>query len=273
MAKGRVVAICAVGVFLLLEACKAKVGGSCLTGQIDCADKTTALICGADSKYAAMPCRGPLGCVKAGAQVNCDNSKAQEKDACNEEADVACATDNKAALECKGGTFIVGETCKGPHGCEIKGDKITCDNDVSDVGDPCHFNGDYACTSDKTFVLRCLDNKMQKLNSCRGTKSCRVFELPAEHKIEFVCDDSVAQLDDPCDEEGEYACSMDKKQILRCKSAKYVHEHDCAGPKGCTFDDKGEKFECDTTGGHGSPVDKKEPVPPGQKQKPTPPKK
>ncbi|HEY8078904.1 MAG TPA: hypothetical protein VIF62_32455 [Labilithrix sp.] len=270
MKTGRVVAVGAIGVglVLLLGACKAKVGGSCLTGQSDCQDKTNGLTCGTSGKYELMPCRGANGCTKQGAKFDCDDSVAMPDDRCDEENEVACQVDKKAALECHSGKFVVGETCKGPHGCEIKGDKITCDNDISDVGDPCHFNGDYACTSDKTLVLRCLDNKMQKLNSCRGAHSCSVKELPAEHKVEFICDDSVALVNDPCDEDGEYACAVDRKSILRCKGAQFLHEHDCTGPKGCTFDDKGERFDCDTTGGHGSPVDVKQPVPPGTAQKP-----
>jgi hypothetical protein len=269
MIKRRLVATGAVGVLLLLVGCKPKVGGSCAAGQSDCADPKTALTCGKDGKYLAMPCRGDKGCVKTGAKAECDNGIAQEKDVCDEENDVACAVDKKAALECHGGTFGVGETCKGPHGCEIKGDKITCDNDISDVDDPCHFEGDYACTSDKLYVLKCIDHKMKKLNSCRGAKSCRVFELPAEHKIEFVCDDTIAQAGDPCDEENEVACTMDKKAILQCHSAVFAALKDCKGPKGCTFDDKGEKFECDPgAGGTGKPVDVKEPTPPGTAQKP-----
>ena len=54
-------------------------------------------------------------------------------------------------------------------------------------------------SSSAAFVLimhdpEAVDNKMTDLNSCRGPKACRVFELPQEKKVDFVCDDSVAQL-------------------------------------------------------------------------------
>jgi hypothetical protein len=94
-----------------------------------------------------------------------------------------------------------------------------------------------------------------------------VFELPEEKKVEFVCDDAIAQLNDPCDEEGEAACSMDRKAMYHCKSAAFVAMKDCTGPKGCTFDDKGERFECDQTSGSGKPVDVKQPGPLGVPQK------
>jgi hypothetical protein len=261
-------AFAAFAVLVVLSACNEKVGGKCVAGQAVCADKTSALTCGSDGKFAPMPCRGSHGCVKTGGTIQCDNSVAQDQDVCNEDNDVACSVDKKAALECHNGKFGVGETCKGIKGCEIKKDKIVCDNDISDPDDPCHFDNDYACTSDKLFVLKCIDHKMKKLNSCRGTKSCRIFELPEEKKVEFVCDDTVAQLNDPCDEEGEHACSMDKKSIFECKSAVFTMLKACNGPKGCSFDAKGEKFECDATTGTGKPVDVKKGAPPPIPQKP-----
>jgi hypothetical protein len=192
----------------------------------------------------------------------CDNSLATLSDGCAEKGDVACAVDKKAALECQDNKFVVGETCKGARGCEVKdGDKIRCDNDVSDADDPCHFVNDYACTPDKGMLLKCLDHKMTKLNSCRGHKGCRVFEIPEEKKIEFVCDDSVAMENDPCDEDNEHACSMDKKAIYVCKSNKFVSLKACPGPQGCSFDDKAEKFSCDTSSDPGKAVDVTRPTP------------
>src|SRR6185437_5012146 len=87
---------------------------------------------------------------------------------------------------------------------------------------------------------------------------CRVIELPVEKKTEFICDDSLALPNDPCDEEGEHACSMDKKQIYVCKGAQFTLLKACDGPKGCSFDDKAEHFTCDEAkAGTGKPVDVK----------------
>jgi hypothetical protein len=248
--------------------CKpAKAGDKCVAGQMVCADGASALTCGNDGKFRAMTCRGPQGCKTTGGTIACDDTFAQDKDGCDEDGEVACSTDKKAALECKGGVFGVGETCKGPHGCEVTADKIRCDNDIADLNDPCHFDGDYACSTDKIFVLKCVDHKMQKLNSCRGTKGCRVIELPQEKKLEFACDDSIAQLDDPCDEDGEHACAMDKKSILVCKSQKFIQHKACAGARGCSFDEKAEKFECDTSATAGKTVDVTKPAPAAQSHK------
>lgn len=244
-----------------------KAGDKCVAGQVACADPASALTC-ADGKYKAIACRGPKGCSKSGAQIDCDDSVAQENDGCDEEDEVACSVDKKAALGCHGGKFVVDETCKGAKACELKDDKIYCDNDIADPGDPCHFNDDYGCTSDKTFVVKCVDHKMAKLNSCRGAKGCRVFELPQEKKTEFVCDDSIAQADDECDESGEHACAMDKKSLYVCKSGKFSLAKACAGPKGCSFDEKGEKFDCDSTGSAGKPIDVTKPVASGMVHKP-----
>jgi hypothetical protein len=232
------------------NACKPKVGDSCSQGDQACQDPSTGLFCGSDSKYAVMSCMADgkgNGCSGSGATFACDNSVANLGDGCSQVEDVACAPDRKSALQCgKDNKFALGETCKGPNGCTVKGDSITCDNDTADVGDPCHFPGDYACTSDKGLVLRCDDHKMTPLNTCRGPKHCRVFELPQEKKVQFDCDDSIAQDGDFCDTPNEQACSADKKSILTCKSGKFTSATPCPGPNGCAHDEKDDSYACDT---------------------------
>src|SRR5262249_15342625 len=110
--------------------------------------------------------------------------------------------------------------------------------------------------------------KMTPLNSCRGPHGCRVLELPEEKKIEFVCDDALAQEGDPCDEESEHACSMDHKALYICRSAKFVSYKACPDTQGCNFDEKGEKFSCDTASNAGRLVDVKKPVSPAIPHKP-----
>ena len=161
--------------------------------------------------------------MKAGAgAVTCDDTIAQLGDGCDEENEVACQVDKKAALECHKNVFTVGETCKGPKGCVVNGEKISCDNDIADTGDPCHFDGDYACSSDNKMAFKCTAKVMTPLNSCRGDKGCRVVELAAEHKVEFICDDSLAVIGDPCDEEGEHACS-DGQEVDHGLPEREVH--------------------------------------------------
>jgi hypothetical protein len=234
---------------LVLGGCKPKVGAKCNAGQEICTDKANGLFCGADSKFAAMSCGGPQGCQQSAQGFACDNSLATVGDGCETNDDVACSVDKKAALECHANTFAVGSTCKGPKGCTIADDKISCDNDISDEGDACHFDDDYACTTDKQLVLRCKDKKMVAYNACRGPNACVIKEEPVEHKIEFDCDDSVAQIGDACDTESEEACTADKKALLICKSAKFVAHKTCSGPTGCNYEPRGDRYFCDGAGG------------------------
>jgi hypothetical protein len=237
--------IVAASLAALVGACKPKLGAQCSAGQAACAEPKMGLFCGEDGTFHTMTCTGPAGCEQSGAVVNCDNGVAAVNDGCNTPDDAACSPDFKNALLCKHGAFAVAETCKGPGGCKVAGDTITCDNDVSDPGDPCRASGDYACTSDRGTVLRCDANKMTVLNTCRGPKACAIVAHPAENKVEFVCDDSLAQDGDACDTNGEEACSMDKKSILVCNANKFSGAKPCTGPAGCTYDEKFDRYGCD----------------------------
>jgi hypothetical protein len=227
------------------EGCKAQPGATCSAGQVSCSEPKMGLFCGSDGTLHTMTCSGPLGCQQSGSNVNCDNGVAAVGDGCNTPDDAACSMDYKAALLCKGGAFAVAETCHGPGACKITGETITCDNDVSEPGDPCRTPGDYACTSDRANVLRCDANKMTVLNTCRGPKACSIVNHAAENKVEFVCDDSIAVVGDPCDTNGEEACTMDKKSILVCNGNKFGKPKACSGPTGCTYDEKFDRYACD----------------------------
>jgi hypothetical protein len=87
---------------------------------------------------------------------------------------------------------------------------------------------------------------MVPLNTCKGAKGCRVLEIPDQKRVEFVCDDAVADANDACDENGEEACTMDRKGLLKCSSNKFLFQGPCAG--GCSFDANGDKFQCDKGG-------------------------
>jgi hypothetical protein len=236
-----------VGVSLaaLSPGCKPKQGAKCTAGQSSCEDEKVGLFCAPDGTFRTMTCAGTDGCKQSGATVTCDNSIAAVNDGCDTPGDAACSADKKSALICTHAVFGVGETCKGPGGCKIQGDTITCDNDVSDLGDPCRTIGDYACTSDKSMVLRCDANKMTALNTCRGPKACGIVPVPAQNKVEFACDDSLAMEGDACDTNGEEACSMDKKSLYVCVANKFVNPRPCSGPTGCTYDEKFDRYGCD----------------------------
>ncbi len=256
--------LCLIGIAAVVVAlstsCKPKQGAKCSSGQVACADAKTGLFCGPDGTFQTMTCDGADGCKPSGGAATCDNSVAAVNDGCDTPGDAACASDMKSALICSRGVFGIGETCKGPGGCKISGDTITCDNDISDPGDPCRTIGDYACTSDKGMVLRCDANKMAALNTCRGPKACGIVPRPAEAKVEFVCDDSLAMEGDACDTNGEEACSMDKRSMYVCTANKFANPKPCTGPTGCTYEEKFDRYGCDqgaaapaNAGGAGAP--------------------
>jgi len=235
--------------FLVLStSCKPKVGGKCTIGQSYCT-KDGALFCGEDGKLVATSCQGPLGCVQHGKSAACDQSLAVVGEPCEDQDNVACAVDKRSELDCKAKQWTLGATCKGAKGCELKGDDLFCDHTLADKDDPCHRDGQIACANDKSFILRCEGNVFKAIDSCRGPKSCTFEEHPAQQRIEFNCDDSVAEAGDPCEAENNHACSGDHKAIHICHSKQFVQLKACNGPKGCTFDPSTDKLSCDQGSG------------------------
>jgi hypothetical protein len=238
-----VVALSAVAVAVAIAGCKHKVGDKCQDGQAFCTPEGM-LFC-ESGKLALSPCRGPKGCTGTGINVACDTSLSNVGEGCETADDVSCALDKKAVHTCKNHKWELEATCKGPKNCEIKGDELFCDHKIADKDDACHRDGQYACSADKQFILRCKDNKMSPINSCRGPNGCSSQEIPEEDKVEFSCDDWLAQEGDPCEHEDEHSCSTDKKAVFVCKGGKFVAHKQCTGANGCSFDSKAEKILCD----------------------------
>lgn len=235
--------------FLVLStSCKPKVGGKCTIGQSYCT-KDGALFCGEDGKLVATSCQGPLGCVQHGKAAACDQSLAVVGEPCEDQDNVACSVDKRSELDCKSKSWVLGATCKGAKGCELKGDELFCDHTIAEKNDPCHKDGQIACANDKSAILRCEGNVFKAIDSCRGPKSCAFEEHPAQQRIEFNCDDSVAEAGDPCEAENNHACSVDHKAIHICRSKLFVQLKACAGPKGCTFDSNTDRLSCDQGSG------------------------
>lgn len=235
--------------FLVLStSCKPKVGGKCTIGQSYCT-KEGALFCGEDGKLVATSCQGPLGCVQHGKAASCDQSLAVVGEPCEDQDNVACSVDKRSELDCKAKQWVLGATCKGAKGCELKSDELFCDHTLADKDDPCHRDGQIACSNDKAFILRCEGNVFKAIDSCRGPKSCTFEEHPAQQRIEFNCDDSVAEAGDPCEAENNHACAGDHKAIHVCHSKQFVQLKACTGPKGCTFDPNTDKLSCDQGSG------------------------
>jgi len=236
----------AVSWLLVFAGCdKREPGQACAKGQSACTSEHLGLFCSA-GHFVTMTCMGPLGCQKLGPDdVACDNPIAKVGDGCNHESDVACTDDRANALVCSGGKFVVTEPCKGPRGCTSSGETAYCDNALSEPGDPCTEEGDPACTMDRSSFMKCEKGRFRITNGCRGPKKCTVTEKPDENKEHFECDDSFTVPGDPCEDEGEESCSLDKKSFDVCKTHKIAAGKSCPGPNGCAYNAKTSHFDCD----------------------------
>ncbi len=212
--------------------CKAKPGGKCALGQGSCADAKDALSCGPDLKLVAVSCKGPAGCVmeRSTNRVNCDDSVADEGDACllSHAENFACSSDHKKSLKCDGGTFKVHENCRGPKACKIKhdwatsSDEVACDIHLQQKGDPCMKPGNFACSVDYKQMLQCKDGIFDTYRYCRGATACSLRK-----ETEVNCDESVAELNDPCGVPGMLACASDGKNELSCQGGKFTKAREC----------------------------------------------
>jgi hypothetical protein len=217
-------------------ACKPKIGQKCTPGQATCIDGRNAMACGPDLLFASVPCKGPAGCAqdKSTKKVQCDDSVADEGDGCmvSQSENWACSVDHKKALICEEGKFKLNYQCRGNKGCTIKHDwlnmqdTVSCDTSLQMKGDPCKKPGTYACSADFKQMLQCKDGKFDLYRYCRGATACSIKE-----NGDYNCDESMAELNDPCGVPGMVVCSDDTKAELICQAGKFVHARDCK--KGC----------------------------------------
>lgn len=228
---------------LALGCSKKQPDQACTAGEVFCFDERTGLFC-RDGKLATMTCRGPAGCQKVGkGEVACDNPVAQVGDGCNQTDDMACTEDRKSAVSCRAYKFVVSQACKGPRGCIVKGDRTECDDSLADPGDPCMTEGDTACQTDRAALLKCAKGTFRVSNGCRGAKRCTVTAKPDENNEHFECDDSITEVGDPCEDEGELSCSVDHKALNVCKAHQIARSKLCPGA--CSWTATAARFDCD----------------------------
>lgn len=214
-------------VALAFVGCKPKVGGKCnIDGKEACKDKTTAFVCH-DSKWEEMTCRGAKGCTTVGSESDCDQTVAKLNDVCNLADDYTCSDDKKASLECKSNKWTLDEACLGPKGCTSTAHKVDCDTSLSKEGDKCTRESNHACGLDKKSHLVCKGGKFTLVENCRGEKACR------EVGDKIDCDDSLANVGEPCDTADNHACAVDGKAVLKCNGSKWTADDACKGRKVC----------------------------------------
>ncbi len=107
-----------------------EVGDPCAQhGTYACSvDRKTMLICDGTSLAAASSCRGPEGChtQRDTRKVDCDDSVAEEGDACDQPKRIACSVDRKAELVCTSGKYAKKRECH-HNDCRLDGNELFCD--------------------------------------------------------------------------------------------------------------------------------------------------
>jgi hypothetical protein len=213
--------------------CKPKAGAACKIDTSEfCLSEKEGLACH-EGTWEAMACKGPLGCTKNGSEFVCDQSVAKEGEACNVAGSFVCTAEKSSMLECVKNRWSLSQTCLGERACVLTDKKVTCDNSIANVDDKCPAEDDgldYACTPDKKAALVCRKGKFALASPCKGPKACRVAgDKTAGFKVE--CDDSVANVGDPCEKEGHYACAPDERSLVRCKDKRFVQDDKCSKGK------------------------------------------
>lgn len=224
---------------------KKKAGGACTGDEASCLDKTNILEC-QDGKFATMKCIGPKGCAEklkgattSGRQVThnyaveCDFTGNPAGDACLDDGAV-CAADKKAMVSCKSKKIQV-TACLGAKGCVEGATVIDCDTTIQTLGAECEGE-EVACTPDKKQILRCVGAKFVLGQNCRGAKACSV----SGQKIS--CDEGDQADGEPCSPDGNYACTTDKKSLLKCTAFKWKVDEKCKAKKICQT--KGDEVGC-----------------------------
>ncbi|HEY1693486.1 MAG TPA: hypothetical protein VGG39_15065 [Polyangiaceae bacterium] len=98
-------------------------------GTFACAaDGKAILACDGTTLTASSSCRGPQGCRidRDTHKVDCDDSLAEEGDACDQPKRIACSGDRKAELVCQGAKYVKKRECRRSD-CRLDGSELFCD--------------------------------------------------------------------------------------------------------------------------------------------------
>ena len=150
----------------------------------------------------------------------------------------ARCVDGKHELVCQAGKFIE-SPCNGPAGCGTTARGTSCDFSGNQAGDACSTDEEgTAICANRDGMLACHAGRYA-IVPCRGGHGC----LNAEGRA--LCDTSVAEAGDPCNEESLKACSSDGTKVLICKQHAMKPFYSCRGDNGCISN--AGKLSCDTS--------------------------
>ena len=92
----------------------------------------------------------------------------------------------------------------------------------TEVNATCAHAGAYACSADRATVLVCNAVRWGVTSACRGERGCSV-----DDGGKVACDDCAALVGDPCDTEGQLACSVDGNVELVCAASYFAKKREC----------------------------------------------
>lgn len=139
----------------------------------------------------------------------------------------------KAAL-----VFLVAATAVLSSACDaVKQLSSLVSGATGKPGEPCAKAGESACLDDKNALL-CVGGKWEKL-ACRGLNGCMGVAPNA------ACTNDGYVDGEPCVDEGNYQCTLEKKAMLFCESGHWKTVEKCLGQNGCVANAKGAK--CDNS--------------------------
>lgn len=219
----------------LASGCRGSVGSSCSKGDARCLDANRELVC-EQGHYIEVPCR--KACSQSETGVACDVGKNQPGDRCSrDEEGAAVCLDAQRLLACHDGTFQP-RLCHGANGCRVESGRALCDTSRAELKEACAESGKKACSLDGKSVLACDAQQFAALFSCRGEKGC---EANGSH---LECDQTVAELGDPCDArlEGHIACNVEHTSTLVCHGGKFAVDAACK--KGTSCEVEGKETRC-----------------------------
>ena len=213
-------------------------------GALVCTEPGAALLC-RNGSLAAMPCRGPKGCVDSGDNSICDDSLLDDGDVCRDRGspdDYACSSDHTKGIICDRGIARVVRTCRGPKQCTVQDEKSRCDDSFAEAGDPCSpkpGDANYACGIDGTMQLVCDSDtrRFRVFTACRGFLHCGFqdhYMSCKKEQCEFEdhhmsCDQSVARDGEPCSPVDNVSCSEDATLELKCSAQwRWITKRACS---------------------------------------------
>ncbi|MBX3210084.1 MAG: DUF1962 domain-containing protein [Labilithrix sp.] len=97
-------------------------------------------------------------------------------------------------------------------------------------------DGPATCGADRASVVQCQRGAWVLLQACPGSLGCSL----AGGAIR--CDSSPSQAGAPCEPEGGYGCTPDRRNLTVCRAGRTAIASTCRGVRGCSI---GNAIDCD----------------------------